>query len=71
VEPVAGFLGAWAVSFSEQLMPWAMSFAAGAMIYVISHEIIPETHRHGYQNAATGGLMIGLVAMMFLDTAFG
>ena len=70
VEPVAGLLGAWAVSLSQLLLPWAMSFAAGAMIYVISHEIIPETHRHGYQNASTLGLMIGLAAMMFLDVTF-
>jgi ZIP family zinc transporter len=71
VEPIAGLLGAWAVSLSQLLLPWAMSFAAGAMIYVISHEIIPETHRHGFQNASTLGLMIGLAVMMFLDVAFG
>jgi ZIP family zinc transporter len=70
VEPVTGFLGAYAVSLSTQLLPWGMTFAAGAMIYVISHEIIPETHRHGSQNAATMGLMAGLALMMFLDVAF-
>jgi ZIP family zinc transporter len=47
-----------------------MTFAAGAMVYVISHEIIPETHRHGFENDATIGLTIGLVVMMFLDVAF-
>lgn len=51
------------------LMPWAMAFAAGAMIYVISHEIIPETHRRGSQATATVGLMLGLAVMMLLDTA--
>jgi zinc transporter, ZIP family len=70
VEPIAGFMGAYAVSFSRLLMPWAMAFAAGAMIYVISHEIIPETHRHGSQAPATFGLMIGLAVMMLLDLAF-
>jgi ZIP family zinc transporter len=70
VEPVTGTLGAYAVSFSQLLLPWAMGFAAGAMIYVISHEIIPETHRHGSQAAATAGLMIGLAAMMLLDIVF-
>ena len=70
VEPIAGLLGAWAVSLSQLLLPWAMSFAAGAMIYVISHEIIPETHRHGFQNVSTLGLMTGLAVMMFLDVAF-
>jgi ZIP family zinc transporter len=70
VEPVMGLLGAYAVSLSRLLLPWAMTFAAGAMIYVISHEIIPETHRHGSQNAGTLGLMIGLAIMMLLDIAF-
>jgi ZIP family zinc transporter len=67
VEPVTGLLGAYAVSLSRLLLPWAMTFAAGAMIYVISHEIIPETHRHGSQTVATLGLMIGLALMMLLD----
>ena len=70
VEPVAGLAGAYAVSLSELLQPWALTFAAGAMLYVISHEIIPETHRHGYENQATVGLTVGLVVMMFLDLAF-
>ena len=71
VEPVTGFLGAYAVSLSQFLLPWGMTFAAGAMIYVISHEIIPETHRHGSQDVATIGLIAGLAVMMFLDVAFG
>jgi zinc transporter, ZIP family len=70
VEPVTGLLGAYAVSLSRLLLPWAMAFAAGAMIYVISHEIIPETHRHGSQTVATLGLMIGLAIMMMLDIVF-
>jgi ZIP family zinc transporter len=71
VEPVAGLIGAYAVSLSQFLLPWGMTFAAGAMIYVISHEIIPETHRHGFQDEATIGLTAGLAIMMFLDVAFG
>lgn len=71
VEPVTGLIGAWGVSLSQMLLPWAMSSAAGAMIYVISHEIIPDTHRHGAQRQATIGLMIGFAVMMALDTAFG
>ena len=67
VEAAAGLLGAYAVSVSALLLPWAMTFAAGAMLYVISHEIIPETHQHGYQQEATLGLMVGLVTMLFLD----
>jgi len=71
VEPIGGFLGVAAVSLSAPLLPWALTFAAGAMIYVISHEIIPETHTRGYQREATTGLTVGLVLMMFLDVALG
>ncbi|WP_244494253.1 MULTISPECIES: ZIP family metal transporter [Ensifer] len=69
VEPVTGFLGAYAVSLSLHVLPWALTSAAGAMIFVISHEIIPDTHRHGFEKEATLGLIFGLVAMMFLDLA--
>lgn len=71
VEPVGGFLGVGAVSLFQQLLPWALTFAAGAMIYVISHEIIPETHTRGFQKQATVGLTVGLALMMFLDVALG
>jgi zinc transporter, ZIP family len=71
VEPVGGVLGAAVVSISEPLLPWGLVFAAGAMLYVISHEIIPETHRRGHQNSATAGLAVGLVAMLFLDVWLG
>ena len=71
VEPVGGLLGASVISFSEPFLPWGLSFAAGAMLYVISHEIIPETHRSGHQNKATLGLAIGLVVMLFLDVWLG
>jgi ZIP family zinc transporter len=53
------------------MMPWALTFAAGAMLYVISHEIIPDTHRHGNERDATLSPTAGLALMMFLDTAFG
>lgn len=71
VEPLGGLVGAGAVTLSEPLLPWALAFAAGAMIYVISHEIIPETHRHGHQNKATAGLTAGLVLMLMLDVTLG
>lgn len=71
VEPVGGLLGAGAVAVSQPLLPWGLAFAAGAMLYVISHEIIPETHRRGFQNEATAGLMAGLVLMLFLDVTLG
>ena len=71
VEPVGGAIGAGVVSVSEPLLPWGLVFAAGAMLYVISHEIIPETHRRGHQNLATAGLGVGLVIMLFLDVSLG
>ncbi len=71
IEPVGGLLGATLISFSEPFLPWGLAFAAGAMLYVISHEIIPETHRRGHQNHATIGLAIGLVIMLFLDVWLG
>ena len=70
VEPVAGLAGVAAVSASQVLLPWGLTFAAGAMIYVISNEIIPETHRHGHHKGATAGLIIGVVVMMFMDVMF-
>lgn len=71
VEPVGGLLGASIITISQPLLPWGLAFAAGAMLYVISHEIIPETHRSGHQNKATLGLAIGLVVMLFLDVSLG
>jgi ZIP family zinc transporter len=69
VEPVGGALGAGVVALSGAFLPWMLALAAGAMIYVISDEIIPETHRKGCEREATGGLMAGFVVMMFLDVA--
>lgn len=71
VEPVGGLIGASAVTLADFLLPWGLAFAAGAMIFVISDEIIPETHRREMKTQATTGLMIGLVVMMFLDVALG
>lgn len=67
VEPLGGVLGVTAVTLAAPLLPWGLAFAAGAMIFVISDEIIPETHRPGMEKYGTAGLMIGLVVMMFLD----
>ncbi|SER80932.1 zinc transporter, ZIP family [Vreelandella subterranea] len=71
IEPIGGLFGASIISVSQILLPWGMAFAAGAMLYVISHEIIPETHRCGHQKKATSGLAIGLVIMLFLDVWLG
>jgi ZIP family zinc transporter len=67
VEPVAGLAGVAAVQLAAPLLPWGLGFAAGAMLFVVSREIIPETHRKGYENEATAGLMTGLAVMTFLD----
>ena len=71
VEPLGAVVGAAVVSYSASLLPWGLGFAAGAMLFVISHEIIPESHRKGHEAWATGGLMLGFVIMMLLDTALG
>ncbi len=71
IEPVGGLIGVIAVHASEMLLPWGLTFAAGAMLYIISHEIIPETHRRGHQSAATSGLVAGLILMMLLDVTLG
>jgi zinc transporter, ZIP family len=69
VEPVAAVFGAAVISLSAGLLPWGLAMAAGAMLFVISHEIIPESHRQGHEALATGGLIVGFVVMMVLDTA--
>ncbi|WP_184531542.1 ZIP family metal transporter [Variovorax sp. Sphag1AA] len=69
VEPIGAVLGAAVFGYSAALLPWGLGFAAGAMLFVISHEIIPESHRKGHEAFATGGLMVGFVLMMLLDTA--
>lgn len=71
VEPVGGFLGISAVTASSALLPWGLGFAGGAMIWVVSSEIIPETHRDRQEGTATGALMVGLALMMSLDWIFG
>ena len=67
VEIPLAVLGAVAVATIEPLLPYAMGFAAGAMLFVISDEIIPETHRSGYERVATMGLMGGAIVMLYLD----
>lgn len=68
---MGGLVGSAAVSIAEPLMPWTLGFAAGAMLFIISDEIIPETHRGGYQNLATFSLLGGFSLMMLLDSTLG
>jgi len=70
VEPVAGVLGALLVISVKGLMPYALSFAAGAMIFVVIEELIPEAQKGGNTDLATMGGMIGFAVMMLLDLAF-
>ncbi|VTU41249.1 Zinc transporter ZupT [Variovorax sp. PBS-H4] len=71
VEPVAAMFGALLITVSAGMLPWGLAMAAGAMLYVISHEVIPESHRQGHEASATVGLVAGFVVMMVLDTALG
>jgi len=70
VEPVGGLLGVAVVSISTPILPWGLSFAAGAMLFVISDEMIPESHSKGFAREATFGLITGFVIMMLLDSLF-
>lgn len=71
VEPVAGVLGAWAVLTFQPILPYALSFAAGAMIFVVVEEVIPETQQDKYTDLATMGFIGGFIIMMALDVGLG
>jgi len=71
VEPLAAVLGAAAVLTMRPLLPYALAFAAGAMIYVVVEEVIPESHGGGHTDRATLGAMVGFAVMMTLDVALG
>jgi len=70
VEPVAAVIGAAVVLVAQPVLPYALSFAAGAMIFVVVEELIPESHRSQNQDLATLGTLVGFVVMMVLDVAF-
>ena len=71
VEPVAGVIGAVAVMAMRPILPYALAFAAGAMIYVVVEEVIPETQRDKYTDVATLGCIGGFIVMMSLDVGLG
>ena len=71
VEPIAGVIGAVIVSVSRSIMPYALGFAAGAMLYVIIEELIPESQRSNNADLATMCTMLGFVVMMILDISLG
>ena len=71
VEVFGTLIGYFAVSFSNAILPFALAFAGGTMLYVISDEMIPETHSHGSQRGATFALLIGFCLMFISDTLLG
>ena len=68
---MAGVLGALAVIYMEPVLPFALAFAAGAMIFVVVEEVIPETQRDKYTDRSTLGFIGGFLVMMILDVALG
>ena len=71
VEPLGGILAVLAAGWVEPLMPWLLSFAAGAMVYVVAQELIPEARRDETSRAGTWGVLLGFVIMMVMDVALG
>ena len=71
VEVAGTFVGYFAAILSAAILPFALAFAGGTMLYVISDEMIPETHSHGYERMATYALLIGFIVMLFMDTLIG
>lgn len=71
VEPIGGLFGVGSVTVFQPILPLGLAFAAGAMLFVISDEIIPETHSKGKSRSATFGVMVGFVIMMALDNLLG
>ncbi len=71
VEVFGTLIGYFAVSLASAILPFALAFAGGTMIYVISDEMIPETHSHGHERMATYSLMIGFITMMLMDHYIG
>ena len=68
---MAGVIGAAAVLIARPILPYALAFAAGAMIFVVVEEVVPESQSGGYADLATMGVMVGFTVMMILDVAFG
>ena len=70
VEPVGGLIGVSVVTIARPILPYGLAFAAGAMLYVVFDEMIPESHRKGHEREATFGGIVGVGLMMVLDTVF-
>ena len=71
IEVVGTFIGYFAISIASVILPFALAFAAGTMLYVISDEMIPETHAHGSERGATYSLLVGFSVMLAFDVLLG
>lgn len=71
VEPIAAMLGLGLVSYVQVIIPFSLAFAAGAMLYVVFREMIPESHGHGYVESATFSFIFGVIFMIFVNYIFG
>jgi len=71
IEVIGTLIGYFAVSISTAILPFALAFAGGTMLYVISDEMIPETHAHGYERSATYSLLVGFCVMLLMDFYMG
>ena len=71
IEVAGTLLGYLAVSVATAILPFALAFAGGTMLYVISDEMIPETHAHGHQRGATYALLVGFCVMLISDVLLG
>ena len=71
VEVVGTLIGYFAVSVSTAILPFALAFAGGTMLYVVSDEMIPETHAHGGERGATYALLVGFCVMLISDVLLG
>jgi ZIP family zinc transporter len=70
LEIVGVWIGYAAGAISQMLLPAMLAFAGGAMLYVVSDEMIPETHAHGYQKSATYALLLGFLSLVFMENFF-
>lgn len=70
-EPIAAVVGMTLCAFSQSVLPFGLAFAAGAMIYVVSDQIIPECHSNGNETQATFGVLTGIIAMLALQKLLG
>ena len=71
IEVVGTFIGYFAVSLATAVLPFALAFAGGTMLYVVSDEMIPETHAHGGEKGATFALLVGFCLMLAMDVLLG